>query len=607
MCLGILSFEVVELMPTRNCSTRLQGAKDDRFIVYTQNYLTMSTKEPTASAKLAAYLARMSPIPAFPEYTGPYKVGTMDVEIPVTDFSSPTPAPDNAADIPTIQYRVFYPAVSESNQKRISWLPNPQRQHVSAYTQFVGVGSTMADVLSFIPRHLHYTTIPVHKNATLREPETESKRWPTMIFSHGLGGSRNSYSYIAGSLASHGVVVFCPEHRDGSAVATFVRLPDQNRRFFTPASSTRRAVPYRRIPHDATPEVQQTREDQLRIRCWELGLLHQAILAMDAGRNFTNMNVSTPSLDQFIGQLDVNEPGKIIFAGHSFGAATVYQLLKSVYYAEVPEVAAMKKPLFRPAQDADIKKQITEKTVTMLLDMWSMPLLSPGTSPLFNLPLPVYADVPSAPGGNALMAVESEAFFKWKEHLHLKARLLSPDPSAKVVTPQLFERPSGMKLNEPSFYYVINSAHLNQSDFGILFPWLTKKIFDAQQPERALRLNLRSQLQFLRMNGFTVARTYAGDLVDGAHVDKLDAAKKDNTDVSTVDGLDDDKAIFDRSGNDVVDHWKWIDIMGMGDAGEAETGKSVPQQVEDTEPNMADELEPGEQLPQAAQISAAAA
>jgi platelet-activating factor acetylhydrolase len=331
------------------------------------------------------------------------------------------------------------------------------------------------------------------------------------------------------------------------------------------------------------------------------------MLAMDAGRGFTNMNTSTPSLDQFISQLDINEPGKIIFGGHSFGAATVYQLLKSVYYADVPEVAAMEKPLFRPVEGSEIRKQITEKSVTMLLDMWCMPLLSPGTAPLFNLPLPVYADVPSAPGGTALMAVESEAFFKWKEHLHVKARLLSPDPTAKVVTPQLFERPSGIKLPEPNFYYVVNSAHLNQSDFGILFPWLTKKIFDAQQPERALRLNLRAQLQFFRNNNIPVARTYAGDLVDGAHVDKLDAVKKDTVEAPSMDGISDDKAIFDRSGNDVVDHWKWIDIIGMGDAGEAETGKTVSQQVEETEPQMAEELEPSEQVPQTVQLTAAAA
>lgn len=100
------------------------------------------------SAKMADYLSRFSPVPAFPEYTGPYKVGTMDVEIPVTDLDAPSPAPENAANIPTVQFRVFYPAVPESNEKRIPWLPNPQRHHVSAYTKFVGVGHTLAEVLS---------------------------------------------------------------------------------------------------------------------------------------------------------------------------------------------------------------------------------------------------------------------------------------------------------------------------------------------------------------------------------------------------------------------------------------------------------------------------
>lgn len=415
-----------------------------------------------------------------------------------------------------------------------------------------------------------------------------------MIFSHGLGGSRNSYSYIAGSLASHGVVVFCPEHRDGSAVASFIRTPNEEGNMFS-SSKTRRAVAYQRISHDVSPEVYEIREAQLRIRLWEMGLAHQAVLAMDRGSKFTNLNLSTPTLNQFVGKLNVHEPGSIVFAGHSFGATTVYQFMKSVYYADSPELAAMEKPLFTPAKDSEIRKQITEKTATMFLDMWCLPLLAPNSAPLFNLPLPVYADVPSAPGGNGLLAVESESFFKWTEHLHVKARLLSPDPSIKVVCPEMYERPSGIKLPEPNFFYVVNSAHLNQSDFGILFPWLTKKIFDAEQPERALRLNLRAQLQFLRANNVPVARTYAGDLIDGAHVDKLDVAKKEAADVSSKDGVDDDKAIFDRSGNDVVGHWKWIDLIGLGAAGEAEKGKTAGQQVEEGDQEMTGEIEPSEQ------------
>jgi len=549
----------------------------------------MATADATATSKLASYLARLSPVPAFPEYTGPYKVGTVDVEIPVTDLHAPSPAPANAADIPTVQFRVFYPAVPASSEKRISWLPNPQRHHVSAYTRFVGIGSTLADILSFLPRHLHYTTIPAHKNA--EAAETESKRWPTMIFSHGLGGGRNSYSYIAGSLASHGVVVFCPEHRDGSAVVSFIRLANQSSRFFS--SQARRVVPYTRIPHQVNQEVYEARENQLRIRLWELGLVHDAVLAIDEGRKFTNLNLTTPTLRQFVGRLDVHEPGHIIFGGHSFGAATVHQFLKCNYYADVPEVASMKQPLFTPAKESSTRRQITENNVTMLLDMWCLPLLAPNSKPLYDLPLPMYADVPSAPGGRALLAVESETFHNWTEHLHVKAKLLSPDPTSQTVTPQLFERPSGIKLPEPNFFYVLNAAHLSQSDFGILFPWLTKKIFDAEEPERALRLNLRAQLQLLRANNIPVARTYAGDLVDGAHVDKLDV-NKDGGIPSTAEGIDDDKAIFNRSADNGVDHWQWIDMIGLGGFSGESFGKTVEKQVEEGEENMRNELEPSE-------------
>lgn len=538
-------------------------------------------------------------MPAFPEYTGPYKVGTIDIELPVSDFESPAPVPEGASDIHTVQFRMFYPAAPVSGEKRIGWLPTPQRQHLSAYTKFLGIGPMLAEFLSFLPRHLHYTTIPVHKNATLHEDTTENHRWPTMIFSHGLGGGRNSYSYIAGSLASHGIVVLAPEHRDGSAVATFVRNPED--------SAARQEIPYTKISHDVSPAVYEAREAQMRIRCWELGLIHQAILAIDRGTPFTNMNRSTPaaSVNQFVGKLNIHEPGSIIFAGHSFGGATINQFLKSTYYADVPEVAAMEKPLFAPAAGSEIREQVTEKTVTMLLDMWCMPLMAPNSEPLFNLPLPAYADLPTAPGGRAILAVESESFFKWTEHLNVKARLLSPNPSVKVVTPELYERPSGIKLPEPNFFYVINSAHLNQSDFGILFPWLTKKIFSAEQPERALRLNLRAQLQILRVNGVPVARTHLQDLVDGTQFDKLDIAK--DTNEKREDGIDDDQAIFDKSDSHFVDHWRWVDIVGLGDAGEKETGKTIEEQVEEGEQEMGGALDPSEEMPGTPQAQPASA
>ncbi|KAI8964910.1 phospholipase A2 [Daldinia sp. FL1419] len=580
---------------------------------------------PSRTDKWSSLLSRLNPIPGFPEYTGPYKVGTVDVEIPVSELESPAPAPTNAADIETVQFRIFYPAHPDAQGKRITWLPAPQREHLSAYIQFLGIGQLLAEAISFLPRHLHYTSIPVVKNAPVLEPNTPNKRWPTAIFSHGLGGSRNAYSQIVGSLASHGVVVICPEHRDGSAVASYIRIPSEQDRYFV--RNTRRMVPYNRIAHVATDEVYALRNDQLRIRLWEMGLIHEAILGIDKGSPLTNLNKSTPSLSPFIGKLHVHEPGSIIFAGHSFGSATMVQFLKSVFYTGRPELEAMPEQLYVPSRDSSIYKQITPRNIAILLDMWCFPLLADTTKALFDLPLPVYAaDKSSSPGGNALLAIESEDFFKWKDHLHAAARALSPDPSAPTVQATAFyeDNASGVKLPEPYFFFVERSAHLSQSDFGVLFPRLTRQVFGSEEPERALRLNRRAILQVLRANGVPVARTWIGDLIDGAFVGKtldsnitrnttVDDADGDATtsqdvrenesgdknhevevgDRSLEDGIHDDKAILDRSGHETVDAWRWIDIVGMGQVvdenGEVKAGTEA---AENQETQMADIIEP---------------
>ncbi|CAK7213832.1 hypothetical protein SBRCBS47491_001940 [Sporothrix bragantina] len=589
-----------------------------------------------AAAKISAYLSRLNPIPAFPEYTGPYKVGTVDIEIPITDLNSPSPAPEGTKGLHTVQFRIFYPTAPDAQGKRISWLPTPQRSHVSGYTQFLGIGPVLAEFVSFLPRHLHYTSIPALKNAALLTPNTPSGRWPTMVFSHGLGGSRNAYSHIVGSVASHGVVVICPEHRDGSSVVSFVRDPAAQDRFFK--QSRRSVVPYQRIPHNETPEIWDLRDKQIRIRLWELGLIHDAVLRIDEASPLTNLNMSTPAaaVAQFTDKLEVHNPGDIIWAGHSFGAASILQLLKTTYYADAPELAAIAKPLYTPKKFSRLREQISEKSPTILLDMWCFPILSPSQRPLHDLPLPVYAaNVPTAPGGTGLLAVESESFVKWVPHLHATAKVLSPNPAEPVVSAASFERPSGVRLPEPNIFYVENSAHLNQSDFGLLFPWLTKKVFGAEEPERAIRLNLRAILQMLRANGVAVARTWVGDLVDGADVDKLDRVVKttaaaENTDSSTdttptsetaptippsdhvigdrslVDGIHDDKAIFDRSGRGNVEYWKWIDLVGMGAEaadsyakGIAKDGEpadvvsvSAPEDIHEDEQGMEAEIEP---------------
>ena len=309
-----------------------------------------------------------------------------------------------------------------------------------------------------------------------------------MIFSHGLGGTRNSYSHICGSLASHGLVVVAPEHRDGSAPISFIKEA---------ADSKRTSVHYTSLPHEPNLEVEEGRDLQLKIRCWELGLVHDALLKLDKGATLTNIQTSRSAEDHltaFQYLIDVHRPGKISWAGHSFGASTIVQFVKSIFYGN--------SPLYAATQSSALSEQITPSSPTMLLDLWTLPLLFNSTSSLWAKPLPAYSTSkalsqttpPSPP-----LAILSEGFFKWSSNLRNTLRAVSPPAShASNIQPHVF--------------YPIASAHLSQSDFGLLFPWITKKALKAEEPERTLRLNARAILESLRRSGISVAGTSKLDM-----------------------------------------------------------------------------------------------
>lgn len=64
--------------------------------------------------------------------------------------------------------------------------------------------------------------MPLHPRAPLKPTD---KPYPLLIFSHGLAGTRHTYSQYCAALASEGYVVLAVEHRDGSGPA--VVLPPE--------------------------------------------------------------------------------------------------------------------------------------------------------------------------------------------------------------------------------------------------------------------------------------------------------------------------------------------------------------------------------------------
>lgn len=321
-----------------------------------------------------------------------------------------------------------------------------------------------------------------------------------MLFSHGLGGSRNAYSQIAGSMASHGMVVITPDHRDGSAPVSFVRNSD---------GSFHEFGEYRRVPFRVGQDVEDARNEQLRIRLWELGLIHEALLKIDRQEPLTNMvlpaqgNNSEPGdIAMFGSSLDIHTPGSISWSGHSFGALTVLQFVKSVFYHRDMPGLPPSQSLFDPFERSPILSQITPSSPLVLFDLWSLPLRTEATEWLRMKPIPCYTV--SDRGVSNVLSIASDAFQKWQANLTLLREALFPEYTVG--------KEKGSKQPQPHVFYHITSAHMGQSDFGVLSPRLSQKVFKCDDPVRAMHMNIHAALEMLRQNGYEIAETSPLDM-----------------------------------------------------------------------------------------------
>ena len=254
--------------------------------------------------------------PTLPKYPGPYDVGTVDVEISLPagktkDF------PMTETSVETVLVRFFYPADLTKvprNKRHASplWLPQPSLEYAKGYANFLKqpiMPASLAISLAVCNTH-----ISAFENAPALAPPVS--RFPVMIFSHGLGGSRNAYSQWCGSIASYGVFVAAIEHRDGSAPATVVRA----------GTGKQFSIPYHRIT-EYNNETKHLRTSQLAQRTYEVAQLVSLLRDINHGKE-VDLDVKKSSiLHQFKGLLNTKK-GQMIMAGHSFGAATTVAVCK---------------------------------------------------------------------------------------------------------------------------------------------------------------------------------------------------------------------------------------------------------------------------------------
>lgn len=472
-------------------------------------------------------LSYLNPLPSLPEYTGPHKVGSAEYEIPLRALGlEPVKGPHS---ISTIRFRLFYPATVEDNAaKGVPWLPEPQTTYLEGYLKMARLNPWLSSILLSVPLFLRSTMMPAYKNAPLLRLDTPL---PVCIFSHGLVGNMNTHSAILGELASHGVFCVALEHRDGSGALSLVRNGDAEAVGEAPSEVL--SVPWKRISLKIRPGVLEERDEQIRIRIFEIMALYQALELLDEGQALKNLAHSSD--EEFSiprGSLSL-KPESVIWAGHSFGGATIIQLVKSIYYDGQRGGVAGAKSLLLQQPQPSLVKQITPISPVVILDPWFMPLKSQGMDWLFRKPLPCHdakSKMAISQGvAKTVVVMSSEFASHWPEcHAHMEA-ITSPVPgSVKVQTQEEYEMemkkyksprdfmdqskkikgvspsPSVSGSSTPqqrvekevegavaaspvSSFVLHHTTHVTHSDFGLLFQWFTWYFTGQKNPELAVQ------------------------------------------------------------------------------------------------------------------------
>lgn len=166
------------------------------------------------------------------------------------------------------------------------------------------------------------------------KPDTDL--FPVGVFSHGMAGTRTTYSSYLSELASHGMIIASVEHRDGSATYTQIRKRDSEKdekiieqdRLYTKFDD----LEFDEKENGEETTIWDMRKSQVKLRKVEvleaLEVLHQ----LNQGNGDQLAQISTRLIDnkqaklsQWKSRLDIDNVWAL---GHSYGGATSIEILR---------------------------------------------------------------------------------------------------------------------------------------------------------------------------------------------------------------------------------------------------------------------------------------
>ncbi|KAM0793221.1 hypothetical protein ACM66B_000688 [Microbotryomycetes sp. NB124-2] len=440
-------------------------------------------------------------IKSLPKYHGPYKVSTIELEIPCAHQEFGTAVlkqtGECALQLDSAQALVFYPADEHKRGSgtRQPWASRPLAATAKGYSAFTGAPAWLlravlvilarriklpveADVPLASPRQSTADAAAHHSSSsTLVDADTHkgiegmqqqrapvaNTQFPLIVFSHGLGGTRTTYSQYCGELASLGYIVAAVEHRDGTAPVSTVKFTD---------GRPDRQVLYIR-PQDIEFKGQKLsqleyRKQQLEMRYEEVRQVLGIFERLNDGQgdeiarsNLRKTKGSETWLPQWQGKIDVRNS---TCAGHSFGGATTLQILRAGNSFPFVQGIALD-----PWIDPIPKLSTLERFTSPAGDSTDSKSSKPTTTPKEQLDIKV-----------PLLTINSEAFTKWSDH-YLK----------------VYEIVKRVQNSRAWYTTLVGSVHMSFSDFPLLSPFIARKSGSRVDPQLGMTLFVEASREFL--------------------------------------------------------------------------------------------------------------